>query len=132
MRDLKAGPNPTLKSRLKLLGRGASSRKGERDPIFFSLKGRYLSNLLKTERIRWFLIVGLSIVLSMFLFPSVFLKPVHFDLGDVAERDIKASRDFLVANKDFTERDREKAARDVLAVYDFDPSTGSHIPALAE
>jgi membrane-associated HD superfamily phosphohydrolase len=127
---LPVGSNAAHKTRLRLLGRGKPSRKGEREPIL--LTGRSLWNILGTERLRWILLFGLSLVLSVLLFPSVLLKPVHFKLGDVVERDIKASRDFLVENREFTERDREKATREVLAVYDFDPSAGNHIPALRE
>ncbi|MEW6664682.1 MAG: HDIG domain-containing metalloprotein [Thermodesulfobacteriota bacterium] len=129
---MSVGSSIAHRTRLRLLGKGKPSRKGERDRILLSTKKRSLWSLLGTERLRWILIAGLSIVLSVLLFPSVLLKPVHFRLGDVAERDIKASRDFLVENKEFTERDREKAAREVLAVYDFDPSAGNHIPTLKE
>jgi putative nucleotidyltransferase with HDIG domain len=69
---------------------------------------------------------------SFFLFPSIFLKPVTYNLGDIADRDIKASRDFLVENKELTEKDREKAAREVLSVYDFDPSAASLTKVLNE
>jgi putative nucleotidyltransferase with HDIG domain len=43
----------------------------------------------------------------------------------VAERDIKASRDFLIEDAELTEKNRDKAVKEVLAVYDFDRASSN-------
>jgi len=82
-------------------------------------------NSFRADRPKWMILFFLSLITSFFLFPGILLKPVNYTIGDVAVRDIKASRDFLVENKELTEKDMEKAAREVLSVYDFDPSIAS-------
>ena len=62
----------------------------------------------------------------------IFDKPKIHRLGDVAEQDIKASHDFLIENKGLTEKNREKAAKEVLSVYDFDSSASNLLPRINE
>lgn len=81
---------------------------------------------------RWGVLVTLSLVIALLLFPNILSKPASHKLGDIAKRDIKASNDFLIENKALTEKDREKAARDVLAVYDFDNTAVNLVPAIRE
>ena len=76
--------------------------------------------------------VTLSLVISLLLFPNILSKPASYKLGDIAKRDIKASHDFLIENKALTEADREKAARDTMAVYDFDNAAVNVVPAIRE
>jgi len=77
-------------------------------------------------------LVTLSLVISLLLFPNILSKPASYKLGDIAKRDIKASHDFLIENKALTEADREKAARDTMAVYDFDNAAVNVVPAIRE
>ncbi|MFP3927400.1 MAG: HD family phosphohydrolase [Desulfobacteraceae bacterium] len=56
------------------------------------------------------------------LFPNILTQPPDYQVGDVAETSIKASHDFLIENREQTDLNREKAAREALAVYDFDRS----------
>ncbi|MEJ2024726.1 MAG: hypothetical protein P8Y00_06895, partial [Deltaproteobacteria bacterium] len=77
---------------------------------------------------KWCILIGLSIVVSLLLFPDILVRPRTYVLGDVAERDIKATRDFLVENEALTEEKAQQAVRDVLSVYDFDP-TGNNLIA---
>jgi len=80
------------------------------------------------EARKWFILIGLSIVVSLLLFPDILVRPRTYVLGDVAERDIKATRDFLVENETLTQEKSEQAVRSVLSVYDFDP-TGNNVIA---
>jgi len=120
------------KAKLKLLGKGKHTRKGERDVSAHAKRHRSGMGLLETERVKWILLFLLTAVVSVLLFPGLLVKPVSYRLGDVAERDIKASRDFLVENKDLTEKGRDKAAREVLSVYDFDPLPDGSVKPLRE
>jgi len=71
-------------------------------------------------------------IISVFFFPSVLTRPDVYRLGDVAERDIKASQEFLVENNELTEKNRQDALRAVLSVYDFDPTSANVIARIKE
>ena len=72
------------------------------------------------------ILIGLSIIISLLLFPKFLVRPHQYVLGDVADHDIKATRDFLVENEALTEEKRQEAVKKVLSVYDFDP-TGNRL-----
>jgi hypothetical protein len=75
----------------------------------------------KPEAVRWYILLSLSIILSILLFPSILAPTKSYSLGDIAERDIKASNEFLIENKELTEKKRQEAVKIVTPVYDFDP-----------
>jgi putative nucleotidyltransferase with HDIG domain len=75
------------------------------------------------EAKRWYILVGVSLIISILLFPKVLAPPKDYKLGDVADRDIKASHDFLLENEDLTEQRRQEAVKGVPSVYDFDPTS---------
>jgi hypothetical protein len=112
-------PKVTFLGRTKSQGRAGGNR-----TLLERCKESFLSSF-RSDRPKWIILFLLSVITSIFLFPGILLRPVNYSIGDVAVRDIKASRDFLVENKDLTEKDMEKAAREVLSVYDFDPSAAS-------
>jgi len=66
------------------------------------------------------------------LFPSILTPTKTYDLGDVADRDMKASQEFLVENNELTEKNRQEAVRAVLPVYDFDPTASDVVPRVRE
>jgi len=73
------------------------------------------------DRRNWFILFSLSVVISVLLFPHAITGPRIYLAGDIAERDIKASQDFLVEDASLTEKGRVEASRSALSVYDFDP-----------
>ncbi len=87
---------------------------------------------LRPEAQRWYILFGLSLILSVLLFPNILSRPKVYKLGDVADRDIKASGDFLVENNELTEKNRHDAVKAVLSVYDFDPSSANIISRIRE
>ncbi|HEX9911212.1 MAG TPA: hypothetical protein VGA86_10020, partial [Desulfatiglandales bacterium] len=96
-----------------------------------SLRG-FLKPLGNPARLRWITLIFMSLVVAVLLSPNVLTRPASYNVGDVASRGIKASQDFLVENKDLTEKDREKASREVQVVYDFDGSALNLIPSIRE
>ena len=88
--------------------------------------------MVNLTRLRWFTLIFMSLVVAVLLSPNVLTKPTFYKVGDVASRGIKASQDFLIENKDLTEKDREKASREIRAVYDFDSSALNLIPGIRE
>jgi hypothetical protein len=99
------------KSKLHLLKRAKSTKRVERES---AVRGS-LSNLLKKwyqiERLKWFILLVLSLITSILIFPNILSKTKTYHLGDVADLDIKASRDFLIEDKELTEKNMEKAVK---------------------
>ncbi|MEJ2427948.1 MAG: HDIG domain-containing protein [Deltaproteobacteria bacterium] len=69
------------------------------------------------------LLAGFSLILGVLVTPHYIVLPANFQVGDVAEYDIKAVHDFLVTDEAATRRKKEEAARESLAVYDLDEQT---------
>ncbi|MBN2031896.1 MAG: HDIG domain-containing protein [Deltaproteobacteria bacterium] len=120
------------KAKLKTLISRKPAKKPERESTF----KRWFSGLgqewFTPRQLEWILLVILSMTTSLLLFPTILIKSADYRIGDVAARDIKASHDFLIENKELTEKDREKATREVLAVYDFDSAALNLVPSIRE
>jgi putative nucleotidyltransferase with HDIG domain len=76
---------------------------------------------------RVLLLVGLSLALGLLVTPHYIVLSVNYQVGEVAERDIKAARDFLVTDGAATQQKREEAAISSLTVYDLDEETVQHL-----
>ncbi len=72
-------------------------------------------------RFRWGLLGCVAVLFSVILFPNLVVTRHRYNLGDVAERDIKSPRDFFIEDQQATEANRKQSVEDVLTVYDFDP-----------
>ncbi len=68
----------------------------------------------------WYILAGLSLVVGVLLFPQTFSRTRIYQLGDVAGRDVKAVQEFLVENRELSEKNRQEAVKLVLSVYDFE------------
>ena len=107
-------------------------KKVERDSTVRGSLSKSLSNWCQAERLKWFILLVLSLIISLLIFPNILGKTKTYHLGDVADLDIKATRDFLIENKELTEKDMEKAVKEVLSVYDFDSSVSHLISRIKE
>ena len=107
-------------------------KKPERETYLRARLNGFRGQLVKPARLRWITLIFMSLVVAVLLSPNVLTRPASYKVGDVASRGIKASQDFLVENKELTEKDREKASREVQAVYDFDGSALNLIPSIRE
>ncbi len=76
---------------------------------------------------RWVILFSLTILFSLILYPSLVTTKHQYDLGDVAERDIKSPRDFFIEDQAATELNRQRAEEKVLTVYDYDAELGPKI-----
>lgn len=81
-------------------------------------KTRLLSVLESTGPVKWLLLALVMTVFAMLLYPNTIIRRHDYALGDVAERDIKAPRDFFIEDLAGTEKKRQQAAESVLTVYD--------------
>lgn len=95
-------------------------------------KSRTRKRGLNPKTATWIILIGLSIIVSVLLFPNILVRTPRYTLGDVADRDVKATRDFLVENEKLTEEKRQDAVRAVLPVYDFDPTENGVITRIKE
>ena len=84
------------------------------------------------EGMRLLILVIMSIIISILLFPDILNRPKTYKLGDVSDQDIKASSDLLIENSELTEKNRTDAADAVPAVYDFDPDASNLVLRLKE
>ncbi len=73
-----------------------------------------------SDHVRWSILVGVTIIFTILLYPNLVVKKHSYKLGDVAERNIKATKDFLIEDRDATEANRREAVTKVLTVYDHD------------
>ena len=87
-------------------------------------RGRRLRNLAKgwvdSNAFPWVLGVFLTLVLSVLMTTSQSVSIIHYQLGDVVRRDIKAPDDMRVEDLAATEVLRQKARDRVLPRYDVD------------
>ncbi len=81
------------------------------------------------SRFRWVILCCVTLLLMVFLFPNLIVTRHRYRLGDVAERDIKAPRDFFIEDKAATEENRRQAVQNVLTVYDYDAELGKKLGA---
>ncbi|ETR73537.1 MAG: Metal dependent phosphohydrolase [Candidatus Magnetoglobus multicellularis str. Araruama] len=75
---------------------------------------------LGSEYPRWILLFSLTFVLTLMLYPNLVVTKHIYELGDVAERNIKAPTDLLIEDKEATNLNRQQSLDAVLTVYDFD------------
>jgi putative nucleotidyltransferase with HDIG domain len=87
---------------------------------------------VRPEAQKWYILFGLSLIISILLFPNILTRPQQYKLGDVADRDIKAESEFLVENKELTDQNRHEAVKAVLSVYDFDPDATNIVSRIRE
>jgi len=71
-------------------------------------------------RFRWAIMIGVTMIFTFILYPNLILIKHSYKLGDVAEKDVKAPKDFLIEDSEATEANREQAVEKVLTVYDHD------------
>jgi membrane-associated HD superfamily phosphohydrolase len=76
--------------------------------------------LLQPNNLRWVILAAIVLVFCAILYPGLADKKLNYQIGDVAQRNIKASRDFLIEDRKATETNRAEAEAAVLTVYDHD------------
>jgi putative nucleotidyltransferase with HDIG domain len=66
------------------------------------------------------LLFGTSFLVALLLFPHLLIPTPKYYLGDVVQKDIKSPKDFLIEDKDATQRKKQAVSEAVLTVYDLD------------
>jgi len=84
--------------------------------------------LIKNHRFRrWVLLVSLSLVITFILLPTVPMSRPEYKAGTIANKDIKADRDFLVEERTSTDLKRIEAAKSVPPVFDYEAQMAMQI-----
>ena len=73
-----------------------------------------------SNRMRWVILVVVTVIFTFLLYPNLVITKHQYNLGDIAERDIKAPKGFFVEDESATEKKRQQATAEVLTVYDYD------------
>ena len=71
---------------------------------------------------KWFIGIGIAILLTLLLSPSLTLHLKEYKVGDIATKEIRSTQDLLVEDEKSTQEKRAEAERSVLSIYDFDPA----------
>jgi cyclic-di-AMP phosphodiesterase PgpH len=79
--------------------------------------------------IRWGLLFLLTGLFTFVLYPSLAIKRHIYQLGDVADKNIKATEDFFIEDKAATDTKRQEAGEAALTVYDHDQLMASRLMA---
>jgi putative nucleotidyltransferase with HDIG domain len=118
--------------KLKILKRKKGVKRSERESSVRGRPIRFFIEWLNFQRVGLFILPTLSLFIALFLFPNILNKPKIYRIGDVADRDIKASQDYLIEDKELIEKNRERAVRGVLSVYDFEGSVEDTVYRIKE
>ncbi|MFC1857790.1 HD family phosphohydrolase [Thermodesulfobacteriota bacterium] len=88
--------------------------------------------LASSNYIRVGLLVAVTLIFTLTLYPNLVIPKHSYKLGDVVEHNIKAPKDFFVEDKDVTEKNRQRAVDSVLTVYDHDTMLSSRLRGRVE
>jgi cyclic-di-AMP phosphodiesterase PgpH len=76
--------------------------------------------VLTTPYLLWFLLFAITLVFTFLQTPEQLHISFSYEVGDVAQRDIKATRDLLVEDREVSEERRGQAKDLVRIIYDLD------------
>lgn len=80
----------------------------------------FLKRLAPQQGLRWLVLLVVVLVFTVILYPGLVVTDFTYRIGDVAEKDVKAFRDFLIEDREATEANKHKALEQTPTVYDHD------------
>jgi hypothetical protein len=104
----------------RVLRRHPNGIKGDDIMTANRIKDTFLKRLDPQHRMRWLVMLVVILVFTAILYPGLVVTDLAYRIGDVAERDIKASHDFLIEDRQATETNQRNASDQTLTVYDYD------------
>jgi putative nucleotidyltransferase with HDIG domain len=72
--------------------------------------------------VSWFILAGVTACLIFIIYPGLFLTQHAYQVGDIAEKNIKARENLFIEDLSATQVNKKLAAESILSVYDHDPS----------
>jgi putative nucleotidyltransferase with HDIG domain len=101
--------------------------------LWGKIKVRPLGRIFKNPLVQqWLLLIFASLSIAALLSPTLEEVIPRYRVGDVATKDIRTDRDFLVRDRGATEKKMEEAARKVLPVYDLAPALVPEIEGIID
>lgn len=120
------------KTRIRSVIRGKSPKNGERDVIPRRNNKSRSIPWFGPEAKKWYILISLSVLISFLQFPDILTRLKKYEIGDVANRDIKASHEFLLEDSELTEKKKLEAVKGVISVYDFDSTAANVVSRIKE
>ncbi len=74
--------------------------------------------LATSSNVLWTLLAAITLLFTLVIYPNLSVTKFSYTVGDIAEKNIKAPRDFFIQDDGATEGSRKLAIRSVLPVYD--------------
>jgi len=74
--------------------------------------------LISSNYVRFGLLLGITIIFTIILYPDLIVNEHSYSLGDVADKNIKAPSEFFIEDEEATEANRRAAVENILTVYD--------------
>ncbi|MDY6856310.1 MAG: HDIG domain-containing protein [Thermodesulfobacteriota bacterium] len=102
--DKKKKPKPTSKQKLPVLSKEIHAIELFKNPVSQ----------------RWLMAILLAVFITLFLSPNINLPFIQYEVGEVASKDVKSPKDFLVEDTQSTIKRIGEAKKSVVSVYDFD------------
>lgn len=87
-------------------------------PSDISLKKRFSANFWILSGI----LFSVTLISTLILSPTLVVMNTSYQLGDIADKNIKAASDFFIEDRAATAQQREIARNNILTVYDYDKS----------
>jgi len=75
--------------------------------------------LISSNYVRFGLLLGITIIFTIILYPDLIVNEHSYSLGDVADKNIKAPSEFFIEDEEATEANRRAAVENILTVYDY-------------
>ena len=88
-----------------------------------SLKNRFFTDTAPLLVI----LLAVTVIATLILYPKLIIYHPSYEIGDVADKSIKAPKDFLVEDKAATQEKRDQAKASILTVYDYDRSLADNL-----
>jgi cyclic-di-AMP phosphodiesterase PgpH len=83
---------------------------------------RIKAYLLSTPHLLWFMLILITVSFTFSQVPNQKKVSYSYQIGDVAQRDIKAPKNFFIEDKEVTKARKSQVKEVVKTVYDFDDS----------
>lgn len=75
----------------------------------------------------WAILIIITLFSTLVLYPERGKINYNYSAGDIAERDIKAPRDFFIEDKEATLLNKQQIADSFQSIYDYDPNMASQL-----
>lgn len=87
----------------------------------------FLDRPYDSSYITVFLLFGMSLLIALLLFPMLSVTVPRYQVGDIVQKDIKSPKDFLIEDKEATQRKRDEATQSILTIYDLDDTLAAEL-----